>query len=94
MQDNTKQTQKVNMTSHMAKRTAKNSVFLDLFQNKRYLLKLYKTLHPEDEAATEDSLTDVTITNVLTDNLYNDPCGSTVYMDSEHSGKNFAVPGA
>ena len=72
MQDNTKQTQKVNMTSHMAKRTAKNSVFLDLFQNKRYLLKLYKTLHPEDEAATEDSLTDVTITNVLTDNLYND----------------------
>ena len=60
------------MTHHMAKRTAKNSVFLDLFQNKSYLLKLYKTLHPEDTAATEDSLTDVTITNVLTDNLYND----------------------
>lgn len=55
-----------------AKRTAKNSVFLDLFQNKSYLLKLYKTLHPEDATATEDSLTDVTITNVLTDNLYND----------------------
>ena len=32
----------------MAKRTAKNSVFLALFQNKSYLLKLYKTLHPED----------------------------------------------
>ena len=56
----------------MAKRTAKNSVFLDLFQNKSYLLKLYRTLHPEDTTATEDSLTDVTITNVLTDNLYND----------------------
>lgn len=56
----------------MAKRTVKNSVFLDLFQNKSYLLKLYKTLHPEDTTATEDSLTDVTITNVLTDNLYND----------------------
>ena len=56
----------------MAKRTAKNSVFIDLFQNKSYLLKLYKTLHPEDTTATEDSLTDVTITNVLTDNLYND----------------------
>ena len=55
-----------------AKRTAKNSVFLDLFQNKSYLLKLYKTLHPEDTTATEDSLTDVTIENVLTDNLYND----------------------
>ena len=67
MQDDTKQTQEV-----MAKRTAKNSVFLDLFQNKSYLLKLYKTLHPEDTTSTEDSLTDVTITNVLTDNLYND----------------------
>jgi len=67
VQDDTKQTQEV-----MAKRTAKNSVFLDLFQNKSYLLKLYKALHPEDEAATEDSLTNVTIENVLTDNLYND----------------------
>ena len=67
VQDDTKQIEEV-----MAKRTAKNSVFLDLFQNKSYLLKLYKTLHPEDTTATEDSLTDVTITNVLTDNLYND----------------------
>jgi hypothetical protein len=55
-----------------AKRTAKNSVFLDLFQNKSYLLKLYKTLHPEDTDATEDTLDIVTIENVLTDNLYND----------------------
>ena len=55
-----------------AKRTIKDSVFSDLFQNKKYLLQLYKTLHPEDEDATEDSLSDVTIENVLTDNLYND----------------------
>ncbi|MCM1500834.1 MAG: hypothetical protein NC124_20440, partial [Clostridium sp.] len=55
-----------------AKRTAKNSVFLDLFKDKKYLLALYKTLHPEDTKATENSLTDVTIENVLTDNLYND----------------------
>ncbi len=68
----TKQEQKVSETRHMAKRTAKNSVFLDLFQNKSYLLQLYQTLHPEDTTATEDSLTDVTIENVLTDNLYND----------------------
>ena len=72
MQNEIKQNQDVNVARHMAKRTAKNSVFLDLFQNKSYLLKLYKTLHPEDITATEDSLTDVTITNVLTDNLYND----------------------
>ncbi len=67
MQKETKQTQDVK-----AKRTAKNSVFLDLFQNKSYLLKLYKTLHPEDITATEYSLTNITIENVLTDNLYND----------------------
>ena len=67
MQDETKQEQDTK-----AKRTAKNSVFLDLFQNKSYLLRLYKALHPEDTTATEDSLTDVTIENVLTDNLYND----------------------
>ncbi len=67
MSDDTKQVQEVK-----AKRTAKNSVFLDLFQNKSYLLKLYKTLHPEDTDATEDTLDIVTIDNVLTDNLYND----------------------
>ncbi len=55
-----------------AKRTAKNSVFLDLFQDKKNLLALYKTLHPEDVDATEDELDIVTIDNVLTDNLYND----------------------
>lgn len=70
MQGDIKQT--IQMQEAKAKRTAKNSVFLDLFQDKHYLLKLYKTLHPEDSAATEDSLTDVTIENVLTDNLYND----------------------
>nr|WP_300782682.1 hypothetical protein [uncultured Acetatifactor sp.] len=70
--DDTKQTQEVNGTRPMAKRTAKNSVFLDLFQDKKNLLKLYKTLHPEDTDATEDTLDIVTIDNVLTDNLYND----------------------
>ncbi len=63
----TKQTQEIK-----AKRTAKNSVFLDLFQDKKNLLKLYKTLHPEDTDVTEDTLDIVTIDNVLTDNLYND----------------------
>ena len=67
MSDDTKQTREVK-----AKRTAKNSVFLDLFQDKKNLLKLYKTLHPEDTEATEDTLDIVTIDNVLTDNLYND----------------------
>ncbi len=67
MQDDTKQ-----VHEPRAKRTAKNSVFLDLFQDKKNLLALYKTLHPEDTEATEDMLDIVTIDNVLTDNLYND----------------------
>jgi len=65
-------TQATDIQEVKAKRTAKNSVFLDLFKDKKYLLALYKTLHPEDTKATENSLTDVTIENVLTDNLYND----------------------
>ncbi|MDE7341611.1 MAG: hypothetical protein K2N80_13815 [Lachnospiraceae bacterium] len=67
MSDDTKHTLEVKV-----KRTAKNSVFLDLFQDKKNLLKLYKTLHPEDTDTTEDTLDIVTIDNVLTDNLYND----------------------
>jgi hypothetical protein len=59
-------------TEIKAKRTSKNSVFLDLFQDKNYLLKMYQTLHPEDTDTTQDELDIVTITNVLTDNLYND----------------------
>ena len=34
--------------------------------------KLYKTLHPEDTDATEDTLDIVAIDNVLTDNRYHD----------------------
>ena len=73
--DDTKQTQEVSVlrsAQPATKRTAKNSVFLDLFQDKKNLLKLYKTLHLEDTDATEDTLDIVTIDNVLTDNLYND----------------------
>jgi len=71
----TRQTQEAGVphdVQPVAKRTAKNSVFLDLFQDKKNLLALYKTLHPEDTDATEDMLDVVTIDNVLTDNLYND----------------------
>ena len=54
------------------KRTIKDSVFTDLFQDKKYLLQLYKALHPEDTDVTENVLNDITIKNVLTDNIYND----------------------
>ena len=56
----------------VAKYTAKDSVFTDLFQEPKYLLQLYQALHPEDKEATEDSISNVTITNILLDQWYND----------------------
>ncbi len=55
-----------------AKSALHDSVFSDLFQDKKYLLQLYQALHPEDTETTEDDLVDVTIQRVLTDGLYND----------------------
>ena len=52
--------------------TLKDCVFTDLFSNKKYLLELYLSLHPEDTGITEDDLTDITIENVLVNDLYND----------------------
>ena len=54
------------------KLTVRDSVFGDLFHNRKYLLKLYQALHPEDDTITEDDFTDVTIRNVLVNDLYND----------------------
>ena len=56
----------------VAKYTAKDSVFTSIFREPKYLLQLYQALHPEDHDATEDSIKNVTITNVLLDQYYND----------------------
>jgi hypothetical protein len=60
------------MNEKIAKYTIKDSVFTNLFQDKKYLIQLYKTLHPEDTDVTEDELSDITIHNILTDDIYND----------------------
>lgn len=70
MQDEPKQT--IPEKEIVAKYTIKDSVFSDLFRIKKYLLQLYKSLHPEDKTATENELTDITIKNILTDGIYND----------------------
>ena len=57
---------------HTPKRKIKDSVFTNLFQDKKYLLQLYKALHPEDTDVTEDEIADVTIKHVLIDADYND----------------------
>ena len=57
--------------------------FTDIFKEKKYLLQLYQALHPEDEETTEDDLKDVTISNVLVDDIYNDigfTVGSTLLI--------------
>ncbi len=57
----------------VAKYTIKDSVFTTtLFQDKKYLIQLYRALHPEDMETTEDELTDITIRNVLTNGMHND----------------------
>lgn len=50
----------------------KDSVFKNLFGDKKYLLELYSALHPEDTNVTQDDINDVTINPVLMDSEYND----------------------
>lgn len=60
------------MAENTPKRKIKDSVFTNLFQDKKYLLQLYKALHPEDHNVTEDEIDDITIKHVLVDADYND----------------------
>lgn len=54
------------------KRKIRDSVFTNLFQDKKYLLQLYKALHPEDCEVKEDEIADITMKHVLVDADYND----------------------
>ncbi len=60
------------MAQTTPKHKIKDSIFTNLFQNKKYLLQLYKALHPEDCNVTEDEIADVTIKHILIDADYND----------------------
>lgn len=53
----------------IAKYTTRDSVFRDLFGNKKYLLELYQVLHSEDTGITEDDLSIVIIKNILPDQI-------------------------
>lgn len=54
------------------KRTIKDSVFTLMFKDPAYAIQLYRTLHPEDTAATEADCKIVTLENILTIRQYND----------------------
>ncbi len=54
------------------KRNVKDSVFTILFSQLKYVIELYKTLHPEDTDITEDDIQLVTLESVIASILYND----------------------
>lgn len=56
----------------VVKHTIKDSVFTNLFKEKKYLVQLYHALHPERKGVTEEDIREVTVSNVLVDDIYND----------------------
>lgn len=54
------------------KRNIKDSVFTNLFADKRNLVRLYRALHPEDKETEEKDIENVTLNNIFTDKRYND----------------------
>ena len=57
---------------NLVKYNLKDSIFTSLFSHPEYLLQLYQTLHPEDTEATENSLNEITIKNVIVNGIHND----------------------
>jgi DNA-binding transcriptional regulator YiaG len=56
----------------IVKKTVKDSVFCNLFKDTKYVLELYQALHPEDTGVTKEDISNVTLTNILLDQMYND----------------------
>ena len=54
------------------KKKSKDSVFVNLFEDDKYVLQLYKELHPEDTKVTLNDIKVVTLKTVLVNTIYND----------------------
>ena len=54
------------------KLAVKETVFRDLFSQKKYLLQMYQALHPDDTTITADDLDIVTLKSILMNGIYND----------------------
>ena len=54
------------------KLAVKDTVFRDLFSQKKYLLQMYQALHPDDTTITADDLDIVTLKSILMNGIYND----------------------
>ena len=60
------------MSEPQAKQKIYDSVFVHLFSDPEYQLKVYHSLHPEDTTATIDDIRNVTLEAVLLNQMYND----------------------
>lgn len=67
-----KQNLSIEKEDKVVKHTIKDSVFTNLFKEKKYLVQLYHALHPERKGVTEEDIKEVTVSNVLVDDIYND----------------------
>ena len=54
------------------KQNVKDSVFVKLFGEKKYLLQLYRELHPEDTEVTEKDIKTQSLQTTFVNTLYND----------------------
>ena len=59
-------------TKPKSRRNIKDSVFTDLFRDKKYTLQLYKALHPEDKNVTTKDIKIVTLKAIVVNDIYND----------------------
>ena len=49
-----------------------HTVFRDMFSKKKYLIQMYKALHPEDSTITKADLKIITLQSILLNGIYND----------------------
>ncbi len=51
-------------------RLAKDHVFVDMFNQKKYCLELFNALHPEMKDISEDDIANISISHVIVDRPY------------------------
>lgn len=62
------------MTQHIQENNQSDSIFTSLFQDKKYILQVYKDIHPEDVDVSEEDIADVSINHLegaLENNYHN-----------------------
>ena len=67
-----KESHELNSDNTTVKEKSKDSVFVNLFSNKNYILQLFKELHPEASEVTVEDITVRTLKAILVNTIYND----------------------